>query len=130
MEAVQRRALRMAGGLDRSNYKKACRKAGMNTVEEELNEADLVRTFRILNGDDKVDKETFWKLEEARVGVGRRRFKVKEIKRTLALQRKNVRKTSFGSRIQDPWNDLDDRIKLAKNPKAFRRAYKESKNLV
>ena len=55
---------------------------------------------------------------------------MKEIKRTLALQRKKVRKTSFGSRIQDPWNDLDDHVKLAKNPKVFRRAYKKSKNLV
>ena len=130
LESVQRRALRMAGGLDRNNYKEACRKAGMNTIEEELKEADLVRTFRILNGDDKAKKETFRELEEARAGAGRRRFKVKEIKRTLALQRKNVRKTSFGFRIQDLWNDLEDHVKLAKTPKAFRMAYKKSKNLV
>ena len=129
LESVQRRALQMAGGLDRNNYEEACRKAGMNTIEEELKEADLVRTFRILNGDDKVKKETFWELEEARAGAGRRRFKVKEIKRTLALQSKNVRKTCFGSRIQDPWNDLEDHVELAKTPKAFRMAYKKSKNL-
>ena len=120
----------MAGGLDRNDYKVACRKAGLNTVEEELDEADLVRTFRILNGDDRIDKETFWKLEEAREGAGRRRLRVKEIKRTVAVQRKNARKTSFSSRIQDPWNGLEDKVKLAKNPKAFRRLYKISKNLV
>ena len=56
--------------------------------------------------------------------------KVKENKRILALQRKNVRKTSFGFRIQDLWNDLEDHVKLAKTPKAFRMAYKKSKNLV
>ena len=56
--------------------------------------------------------------------------KVKENKRILALQRKNVRKTSFGSRIQDPWNDLEDHVKLAKTRKAFRMAYKKIKNLV
>ena len=131
MDQVQRRALKMAGELtDRTTYKEACRNAGLNMIEEELEEADMVRVFRILNGDDKVKKETFWHMEEAREGAGRRRFRVKEIKRTLAVQRKNARKTSFGSRIQDPWNNLEDRVKLAKNPQAFRREYKRSKNMV
>ena len=63
LEAVQRRALRMAGGLKRSDYKEACKKVGLNTVEEELDIEDMVRTFRILNQDDKIKKETFWELE-------------------------------------------------------------------
>ena len=63
LEAVQRRALRMAGGLKRSVYKEACRKVGLNTVEEELDMEDMVRTFRILNQDNKIKKETFWELE-------------------------------------------------------------------
>ena len=130
LESVQRRALNMAGGLtDRYSYKEACRQAGMNMIEEELDEADMVRVFRILNGDDKIKKETFWQMEEARQGAGRRRFKEKEIRRTIAVQRRDVRKISFASRIQDPWNDLEDSVKLAKNPKSFRNAYKKSKNL-
>ena len=53
LESVQRRALKMAGELEeRKDYRAACRKAGLNTVEEELDEADLIRTFRIINGDD------------------------------------------------------------------------------
>ena len=101
-------------------------------MQEDINHM-VVWTSRMsvqLNNDDKVEKETFWEIEEARAGAGRRRFKVMEVKRTIALQRKNVRKTSFGSKIQDPWNDLEDHVKLAKTPKAFRRAYKKSKNLV
>ena len=131
LEAVQKRALRMAGGLmDRNTFKEACRKAGLNTIEEELDTADMVRTFRIINGNDKVNKEIFWQMEEARQGAGRRRFKVKEVKRTIAVQRKDIRKKSFGSRTQDPWNILEDKVKLAKNPKAFRTAYRRSKHLV
>ena len=131
LESVQRRALKMAGQLeDRNKYKEACRKAGMNTVEEELDEADLVRTFRIINGNDKVSKESFWEMEEARAGIGRRRFKEKEIKRTIATQRKDIRKKSFSSRIQDPWNNLENSVKQAKNPKSFRIAYRNSKKLV
>ena len=80
----------------------------------------LVRTFRILNGNDNVKKETFWQLEEPREGAGRRRFKEKE----------DIRKRSFGSRIQDPWNLLVNNVKQARNPKAFRNMYRKSKNLV
>ena len=102
----------------------------LNTIEEELDEADLVRTFGILNDNDKIEKETFWKMAEARAGAGRRRFKAKEIERTVAVQRKGIRKNSFSSRVQDPWNLLEDSVKLSKNPKSFRVAYRRSKNLV
>ena len=120
----------MAGLGGRSDYKEACKKAGMNSIEDELDEADMMRTFRILNGDDKINKETFWTIEEAREGAGRRRFKQKELKRTIATQRKDIRKKSFGSRVQDPWNLLEDSVKQAKTPQAFRRSYRKSKNLV
>ena len=130
MEAVQKRAIRMSGGQGDGGYREACREAGLNTVQEELDEADLVRVFRIMNGDDKVDKNIFWTLEEAREGLGRRRFKEKEIRRTVALQRKDIRKKSFASRIQDPWNTLSDSVKQSRNPKEFRASYRKANNLV
>ena len=130
LEGVQRRAVRMAGGMEGYTYKEACKRAGMNTIEEELEEADMVRVFRIMNGNDKVEKTTFWRMAEAREGPGRRRFREKEVCRTINSQRKPVRKKSFASRVQDPWNQLDDGIKKAKNPRSFRLAYKKAKNLV
>ena len=90
----------------------------------------MVRVFRIMNGNDKVDKKYFWTMEEARPGAGRRRFKEKEIKRSIAMQRKDLRKKSFASRVQDPWNNLKDSVKSVKTPKAFRKAYRLAKNLV
>ena len=130
LEAVQRRAVRMAGGQGQKNYRDACREAGLNMVEEQLDEADMVRVFRIMNGNDKIDKKDFWTMEEARQRMGRRRFKEKEIRRTIADQRKEVRKRSFASRVQDPWNSLQDNVKQAKNPKMFRMAYRKEKQLV
>ena len=68
-------------------------------------------------------------MKEARPGVGRRRIKEKEVKRTVALERKAIRKTSFGSRVQDPWNQLHSNIKKVNNPKGFRSAYRKAKQL-
>ena len=130
LEAVQRRAVRMAGGQGDKSYREACREAGLNSVEEQLDEADMVRVFRIMNGNDKVDEKLFWAREEAREGAGRRRFKEKEIRRTLAMQRKEIRKKSFASRVQDPWNSLSDSVKASKTPRSFRRAYRKEKQLV
>ena len=45
-------------------------------------------------------------------------------------QRKDVRKKSFASRVQDPGNSLSDSVKLVKTPKAFRKAYRKAKKLV
>ena len=64
------------------------------------------------------------------MGAWRRRFKEKEIRRTVALQRKDTRKNSFASRTQDPWNALSNTVKSAKNPSQFRKAYRKAKNLV
>ena len=73
----------------------------------------------MMTGKDRVDRSKFWELEQERqgAGVGRRRFKVLEIKE----QRKAVKKNSFASRTQDPWNSLPDPVKLAKTVQQFRR---------
>ena len=102
----------------------------MNTIKEELEVTDMTRVYRIMYGHDKVDKSVFWKMEGAGEGPGRRRFKEKEVTRTLSIQRKDVRKRSFASRVQDQWNNLDDGVKKVKNPKMFRNAFKKAKNLV
>ena len=130
LEGVQKRAMRMAGGLGQGNYREACRGVGLNMIKEELEVSDMVRVYRIMYNHGKVDKTTFWKLEKAREGAGRRRFREKEISRTVSIQRKDIRKRSFASRVQDPWNKLEDGVKVAINLKAFRNAYKKAKNLV
>ena len=130
LEGVQKRVMRMAGGQGEGSYREACRGVGLNTIKEELEEADMVRVYRIMYGHDKLDKTKFWKMEEAREGAGRRRFQEKEVRRTLATERKPIRKRSFATRVQDPWNQLSDGTKKAKTPKAFRLNYRKAKDLV
>ena len=90
----------------------------------------MIRTFKIMNGDDSVKKEIFWFLEEPREGAGRRRLKAKEIKSTLGIQRKDIRKKCFGSRIQDPRNLLENADKQATNLKTLRNIHRKIKGLV
>ena len=48
----------------------------------------MVQTFRNMYGHDKLDRNTFRNMEEAKPGAGRRRFREKEVRRTKATQRK------------------------------------------
>ena len=54
----------------------------------------------------------------------------KEIRRTLAAQKKTTRTNGFASRVQDPWNGLEGDVKKCKNPRAFRIANRKAKHLV
>ena len=130
LDGVQRRAMRMAGGLGAGSYRDPCRESGINMIEEELEVTDMTRVYRIMYGHDKVDKSVFWRMEGPGAGPGRRRFREKEVTRTLSIQRKDVRKRRFASWVQDQWNNLDDRVKFVRNPKLFRSAFKKAKNLV
>ena len=78
----------MAGGMGDGSYRDACRAGGINMIEEELEVADMTRVYRIMYGHDKVDKvdkSVFWKMEGAGAGPGRRRFREKEVTRTLSI---------------------------------------------
>ena len=112
-EGVQKRAMRMAGGMGDKDYREACKREGMILIGEDLKVTDTTRVYCIIYGHDKIEKSTFWRMEQAREGAGRRRFREKEVTRTIATQRKETRKRSFVSRIQDDRNTLDDRIKKA-----------------
>ena len=56
-------------------------------VEEQLDVAVMARVFWIINGNDKIDKKSFWTMKEARQCVGRKQFTEKEIRRTVVDQR-------------------------------------------
>ena len=97
LEGVQKRVIRMAGRQGEGSYMEACRGVGMNTIKEELEEAEMVRVYRKMYGHDKLEKTKFSKMEEAREGAASRRFLEKEVRRTLANERKPIRKRSFAN---------------------------------
>ena len=77
----------MSGLLqNRSDYNEACRKAGMNTMEEELDDGHTVRTF---NGDDKLNRENYGRWKRLNLAQEGEDFREKEVKRTIATQRKD-----------------------------------------
>ena len=76
----------------------SCREAGFNTLEKELDKADMLRVFRIMNKNNNMYIKYFWMLEEARQGAERRRFREKEIKQTEGFKKEKLCIKSPGPR--------------------------------
>ena len=90
LKVVQKRAARMAGGQGYKSSIESCREACFDALEKELDEADMLRVFRIKNKNNKVYNEYFWTLEEARQGAGRRRFREKKVKQTEGFKKEKL----------------------------------------
>ena len=61
LERVQRRAVRMVSGLKGKNYEQRLAEIGLDTLQNRRRRADLIQTFKILKGIDKVNPSTWFK---------------------------------------------------------------------
>ena len=90
------------------SYKERLREVGMTTLQARRERVDMITTFRIMEGNDRVDSGTWFKtVQESRVaGVRTRQDTAGQlIKEPLGLE---VRKHFFSQRIVDPWNNLSE----------------------
>jgi len=125
LEQVQRRVIRMCGDLGRGSYEEKCRKAKLLTVEETLEEEDVLQAWGIMAGNDRVDRKQFWTLkteEEDRGRAPRARLRYQEVVRTHP--NRDCRKNSFAVRTEEKWNMLPEEVKKVKTSRAFRTNYR------
>ena len=92
-----------------------CKEAELNSPEEELELADMVRVFRIMNGFDNIKKEDYWLMAEDGPGLARR------------YEREE---TSFAARTAAPWKALPEDVRLETTPRKFRESLKKHWNLL
>ncbi len=68
LEKIQQRAEAMISGLKGNSYEERLRELGLTTLEERGHQADMVQTFKILRGFDKVKSDTWFQRVEPRDG--------------------------------------------------------------
>jgi hypothetical protein len=61
LEKIQRRAVTMVSGLKGESYEEKLLELGLPTLEERRRQADMIQTFKIVRGIDRVDYNT-WNL--------------------------------------------------------------------
>jgi hypothetical protein len=124
LENVQKRAVRMVSGLISTTYEGRLSELNLMSLEKRRLKYDMVQTFKIIRGFDKVDYRVWFTL----VGDSQER-------RTRGTQdplnivkprcRSDIRQHFFSHRVVDFWNRLPSDIKSARSVSVFKNMINE-----
>ena len=123
IEKVQIKAVNMISGLAGKTYEEKCLELGLETLEERRKKQDLLQTYKICSGKDRVRPEQLFD----RVGDNPGRethFTADPQNIVVKRSRLDIRKNSFALRTADDWNSLSNGIKTCKTATAFKNAIK------
>ena len=68
LEKVQKRAVNLVAGLQGNTYEDKCVELGLETLEKRRTKQDLLQTYKILHGVDKVDPRSLFTLTGPVIG--------------------------------------------------------------
>ena len=122
LEKVQKRMVSMIPGM-RGSYEDKLRVLGMTTLQRRRERGDMIQTWRILNGKDRVDPANWFihQGDQVREGAtstrGHRGYQALLSRPPAKLE---VRREFFSNRVVDEYNRLPDRVKMASNMNMFK----------
>ena len=122
LEKVQKRIVRMIPGL-RGSYEDKLRDLGMTTLQRRRKRGDMIQTWRILTGKDRVYPANWFILQGDLVRDGATSTRGhRGYQALLAGPQANleVRREFFSNRVVDEYNRLPDRVKMATNMNMFK----------
>jgi len=119
IEGVQRLATRMIPGLRGRSYEERLDILNLFSMERRRLRGDLIETFKLLKGLNKIDGDLFKLLPESRT----RGHHLKVAKPRSKLQ---LRVNFFSNRVINAWNKLPDSKVQAQSVASFKRALDRS----
>ena len=114
LENVQRRATKLIRDIQHLTYGERLKHLGIPTLQYRRIRADIVETFKIIKGIDKIENDTIFPINRA---ANTRGHKYKIYKKHC---RTNRRKYSFSQRVVDYWNALPDHVTDAPSTNSFK----------
>jgi hypothetical protein len=122
LEKIQRRAVSMISGLRGESYEEKLLELDLPTLEERRHTADMVQTFKIVKGIDRVEHGTWFHL----AANGERATRSTDCPHNLRQMaaRLEVRRNFFSNRVIDSWNQLPTHVKNVKTVSSFKNGYK------
>ena len=125
LESVQRRAVGMISNLRGRTYEERLAELCETTLETRRKRGDMIQTYRILSGKDKVSYSTWFTLagQAPANDMTRTRSETgfQNIKRIEA--KGEVRRNAFAPRVVAPWNALPNDVKQAPTVNTFKNRY-------
>ena len=113
----------MVSGLKSSTYEDKLRELKLDSLEHRWERSDMIQTYKVIHGLDKVDHSKWFNLVEASENgrVTRQSSCPKNI--CPARYRLDIRSNFYSSRVINKWNSLPSEVKLATNLNLFKTRY-------
>ncbi len=112
----------MVSGLKGKDYNQKLLELGLTTLEERRHQADMIETFKIVRGFDKVDRDTWFHKASQSARATRSRDCPLNLRPQAA--RLDARRHFFSNRVVEDWNQIPDHIKNAITVSIFKRDYR------
>ena len=124
LEKVQRRAVGMVSNIRGRTYEARLTELDMTTLADRRVRGDMIATYKIMSGKDKVDPGLFFDLVADGVGPRTRAATGAPSIRAKGW-RIDIRKYSFGLRVTSGWNSLPDSLRSVGTVLEFKIGYDE-----
>ena len=121
LERVQRRAVGMVTNWRGRTYEDRLSEVGMTSLEDGRLRGDMIATYKILSGKDKVDPSLLFDLPA--VGPGLRTRLTAGIHPICVRPRLDIRRNTFSQRVVSTWNSLPDSVKGVLTVDGFKMGY-------
>src|SRR5215813_11252394 len=122
IEKVQRRATKMIESMKDKTYGERLSCLNMYSLEKRRRRGDLIETFKIIRGFDKVRKLWDFNLNDRTRGHGLKLLKVRS--------RLLLRQSFFTQRVVNDWNSLNGKVSTIETIGGFKRFIDETGPLV
>ena len=115
LEQVQRRATKLINGFKNLSYENRLKRLKLTTLEKRRLRGDLIETFKIITGREKVDKREFFEISNNTHNLRGHQYKL-----SVKRKRLTIRSTFFSQRVIDSWNRLPEAVVNATSINAFK----------
>ena len=117
MEKVQRRATKIVPTLRNLPYEDRLKALDLIPLEKRRERGDLIETYKLLNGLEKIDYHKFFQTSEVEATRGHNKKLYKPaLKKNLAC-----RKNFYSQRVINSWNVLPDHVINATSTSMFKK---------
>ena len=108
LENIQQRAVRLVSGLRSQDYKDRLQELKLLSLKDRRIKTDMITTYKILNGFDRVDSSTWFKqINQTR----RTRLNADPANLESSFSKTEIRRNFFSIRVPDIWNKLPANVK-------------------
>ena len=105
----------MVEGLEHVDYGRRLKIIGLQSLEDRRLRGDLIETYKIITGKEKVDTSQFFKFNEAKHDLRGHKFKL-----YVERSRLEIRRIFFSQRVVHNWNRLPASVVEANTVNGFK----------